>query len=385
MKNYLLLLPIALVLLLSGCASVPMADNEHDRHAKTFSPKANLSNIYVYSESGVIGSKLTWMLTIDGQAVGGITNGNFIQLEVQPGSHTVYSFADSAPDVRAVSEVNMEAGKNYFFNQAIGMGFEKFKNNLHQVDEATGRKQVSKSKMVFIPENVIQLLAAAPRRIQYTVIQPSFASPDKIIAPPPIAGNSGKYMSPFTAAGAVALWAQQPAAEKDNGSDLAANVGSAIGQHIGNKVLENIPFGLGGMVGKQAGELAARTATRKNIEPELPSMDAVKASSDISFNSLDKLAVYMYVKNSNHIEYERALELIQRIYPELRQAYTPAIEKASQSIEDEEVAQVKASTHKSKKQKSADERLNALKKLKENGLISDTDYQTKKNRILEAL
>lgn len=383
MKNKLIMLRIALVLMLSGCASVPMADKEHDRQAKTFSPKATLSNIYIYSESGLLGSKLTWMLTIDGQAVGGITNGNFMQLEVPPGSHTVYSFADSAPDVRAVVEVDTEAGKNYFINQAIGMGFEKIKNNLHQVDEATGRKLVSGCKMIFIPENIIQMLAAAPRRIQYTVIQPRFAPPDKIIAPPPIAGNSGKYMCPFTATGTVALWAKKSAAEADNGSDIAANVGSAIGQHIGNKVLENLPFGLGGMIGQQAGGSAARAATRKKIEPELPGMEAVKAGSDISFDSLDKLAVYMYVKNSNHREYARALELTQRIYPKLQQAYIPAIEKASKSIEDEDDAQGQAHTF--KKLKSADERLNALKKLQESGLISETDFQAKKNKILETL
>jgi hypothetical protein len=162
-------------------------------------------------------------------------------------------------------------------------------------------------------------------------IQSNFAPPEKIPAPSPIAGNSGKYMSPFTSAGIVAVWAQKPVAVTDNGSELAASAGGAVGGYVAEKALDFVPFGLGGMFGKKAGETAARAATKTTVEPALPSMATVSASSDISFNSVDELAVYLYAKYSSHGEYGRVLALAQKVYPELQAAYTPAIEKASQS------------------------------------------------------
>ena len=161
--------------------------------------------------------------------------------------------------------------------------------------------------------------------------QQNFVRPENIIAPKPITGNSGKYMSPFTSAGDVALWAKKREAVSDNGSDLAASAGSYAGQQVANQALSFLPFGLGGMVGNSAGDAAGRAATTKTIQPTLPTPQEAKASSDISFNSLDKLAVYMYAKNSSHPEYARILALTEQVYPELRTHYEPAINKASKT------------------------------------------------------
>lgn len=136
-------------------------------------------------------------------------------------------------------------------------------------------------------------------------------------------------MSPFTAAGAVAPWAQARTGGKDNGSDMAANIGGAIGRQIANKALDFVPFGLGGLIGQQLGESAGRAATSRNIEPELPSEEAIKSGSDISFNSLDALALYMYAKHSTQADYFRVLTQTQRVYPDLGKAYFTALENAS--------------------------------------------------------
>lgn len=374
MKNYASLLSIVFVLLLSGCAAtVQMADKEHDRQAKTFTTKANMSNIYIYAEHGFEAGAVTWKLTLDGLAVGEINNGSYIQLEVPPGSHTLSSLGDMMLASRGEQfvSVDTEAGENHFFWHNVNGS-----NYFHKVVEATGKKGVSGCNLVFVPESVNQQIAAESKRrekkLQEAAIQRNFARPDKITAPSPIAGNSGKYRSPYTAAGTVALWAQKPVAETDNGSDLAASVGGAVGQQVTQKALDFVPFGLGGMIGQKAGESAARAATKKNIEPELPGMDAVSASSDISFNSADELAVYMYAKHSAHGQYARVLALAQRVYPELQDAYTSAIEKASQASD-------------SRKEKSPKERLDALKDMKDSGSISESDYQAKKSEILKSL
>lgn len=138
-------------------------------------------------------------------------------------------------------------------------------------------------------------------------------------------------MSPFTAAGGVAVWAQGSLEVKDQGSDIAANVGGAVGRQFANKALDFVPFGLGGLFGQKLGESAARAATSKAVEPELPTESVIKASSDISFDSPDALALYMYTKHSSNPGYSKILALTQRIYPELRKAYFTALEKASAS------------------------------------------------------
>jgi hypothetical protein len=377
MRNYLLLWPIALALLLSGCGpGIIRADKEQNRQAKTFSPRNNLSNIYVYQEESSIfvGNKPS-NVYIDGQIVGTFEDKTFFLFEVPPGSHIISTeWPGGRENGSKPVEVETEKGGNYFIRNEYNTGLVvHFK--LHQIEENLGRKEVTEFSSIVVPENVLQQItakaAATEKKRQEVAIQRNFARPEKITAPRPIAGNSGKYRSPFTVAGTVALWAQKPISGTDNGSDLAANVGGAVGRQVANKVFENIPF-VGGIIGQSVGESAARAATKKNIEPELPGMDAVIASSDISFNSVDKLAVYMYAKNSSHGQYARVLALTQRVYPELQDAYTSAIEKASQASD-------------SRKEKSADERLDALKKLKEKGLITDADYLAKKNKIIDAM
>lgn len=336
MKKYSLLWAIALALLLSGCGSaIVRADKEQDRQAKTFSPKNNKSNIYVYQEESsiLVGNKPS-NVYLDGQVVGIIEDKTFFLLEVPPGSHTISTeWPGGRENGSRPVEVETERRGNYFIRNEYNTGLlVHFK--LRQVEENLGRKEVTEFSSLVVPQNVIQQIAAksaaTAKKRQEATIQRNFARPDKIIAPRPIANNRGKYRSPFTATGVVALWAQKPIAETDNGSDMAGSVGGALGQQAANKALEFVPFGLGGMIGQSVGESAARAATKKNIEPELPGMDAVIASSDISFNSVNDLAVYMYAKNSAHGQYARVLALAQRVYPELQDAYTSAVEKASQ-------------------------------------------------------
>lgn len=216
---------------------------------------------------------------------------------------------------------------------------------------------------------------------------PSFGSPsaspplpNAINPPRPISGNSGKYMSPFTASGGVAPWAAKVEATADNGSDLAANMGGAVGQEVGRQALDFIPFGLGGMVGNEIGSRAGRSATRTTTQPRIPGAQEARATSDISFRTANELAIYMYAKHSGHNEYERILALTKTVYPELAQVYDSAIARAGQS-----------SGHKGKNQtasnqpankKSMQGRLVSLQKLKEDGLISDIEFQAKRSRIL---
>ena len=151
------------------------------------------------------------------------------------------------------------------------------------------------------------------------VTAPQLAPPASTQAPAPIVGNSGKFMSPYTEDGTVAKWV-----EKGRAASAGANVGGFVGAQAGAKLAENIPF-VGGFIGQKMGKELGRSVALNMVGGEA----FIKESSDLSFNSVEDLAVYMYAKNSEHKDFAQVLELTQNIYPDLAEAYYPAIVKAS--------------------------------------------------------
>jgi hypothetical protein len=148
------------------------------------------------------------------------------------------------------------------------------------------------------------------------------APPTALRAPAPIMGNTGKYMSPYTEDGTVAVWV-----EKGRAASAGAGIGGFVGAQAGQKLAENIPF-FGGMIGQAVGESAGRALALKMVGGE----EFIRSNSDMSFNNIDDLAVYMYVKNSSHKDFAEALKLTQDIYPELKTRYAPAILAASSGV-----------------------------------------------------
>jgi hypothetical protein len=61
-------------------------------------------------------------------------------------------------------------------------------------------------------------------------------------------------------------------------------------------------------------------------------MDFICNSSDLSFNSPDDMAIYLYVKHSSHEHYQNALKASFGIYPEFEQRYHIALANASRGI-----------------------------------------------------
>jgi hypothetical protein len=148
---------------------------------------------------------------------------------------------------------------------------------------------------------------------------PHMAAPTALRAPAPIMGTTGKFMSPYTEDGTVAAWV-----EKGRNASTGASIGGFLGAQAGQKVAENIPF-IGGILGQAVGEHAGRAIALKMVGGE----EFIRANSDISFNSVNDLAVYMYAKNSTHKDFAEALKLTQEIYPELKTAYYQSIINAS--------------------------------------------------------
>jgi hypothetical protein len=148
----------------------------------------------------------------------------------------------------------------------------------------------------------------------------SFPTPAQVTAPTPLQNNSGKYMAPYTSDGVVAEWVDKAVKAK-----MGAAIGANVGAYAGQKALEQVPF-IGGFIGEKAGKAIGREIAVKSSG----GWEAIKGSSDLSFETVDDLAVWMYAKYSTNEHYANVLSATQGIYPDLAERYHHAIQIAAQ-------------------------------------------------------
>ncbi|MFD1190764.1 hypothetical protein [Phenylobacterium conjunctum] len=152
---------------------------------------------------------------------------------------------------------------------------------------------------------------------------PKIAAPTSLKAPTPIEGTTGKYASPFTSDGVTAGWVTKSMQVK-----AAGQIGSMAGNYAGQKAMEQVPF-VGGFLGKKAGEALGRQAALSAIGGEA----FIRSSTDLSFNSLNDMALFMYVNYSSNPDYQKILDATYAIYPEFQTAYLPALQAASAGVQ----------------------------------------------------
>jgi hypothetical protein len=143
--------------------------------------------------------------------------------------------------------------------------------------------------------------------------------PQATYTPEPIAGNTGVYMCPFTSDDTVALWV-----DKGVSARFGASVGGTVGALAGQQVLKQVPF-VGGILGQQAGNAIGREVAINAAGGE----EYIKSTSDLSFNSVDDMAVYIYTRYSTREDYGNIVKLTGEIYPEFSNRYAAAIKRAT--------------------------------------------------------
>ncbi len=129
--------------------------------------------------------------------------------------------------------------------------------------------------------------------------------------------NAGRYMSPWTSDGVLAEWVNMTI-DTQVGEAAGGAVGAVAGAAAGRRALRNVPGGgfLGGMVGAQAGK-----ATGREIALQAAGgMDHVRATSDMSFDSLEDMARYLRAMHGNDPNFNDAINAANRIYPGLKDA-----------------------------------------------------------------
>lgn len=143
MKNFIQLLIGVLVILLSGCASVPMSSLEKDATAKNFSAQPGKGSLFIYRNE-TMGAAVPITVSVNGKTLGQTAAMTYFHLNVAPGKYVISSHAE---DVSSLG-LDVTAGKNYFVWQEIKMGMWSARSKLQQTDEIKGRAGVTESKLI---------------------------------------------------------------------------------------------------------------------------------------------------------------------------------------------------------------------------------------------
>jgi uncharacterized protein DUF2846 len=119
---------------LAGCASVPLAEPDKDKAAKTFAVRPGFSNIYVYRNQS-FGAAVAMTVAVDGVVVGKTAADTYLVVEVRPGPHTIQSRAEDESSLR----ITAAPGQSYFVHQEVTMGRFRARSVLHAVDAAEAK------------------------------------------------------------------------------------------------------------------------------------------------------------------------------------------------------------------------------------------------------
>ncbi|TWR92531.1 DUF2846 domain-containing protein [Pseudomonas saxonica] len=145
MRTHFKLLVAAIgLIILTGCASVPMGDPDADAKLKTFSaPPQDQAGLYIYRDS-FAGQGLKKTVTLDGETIGETANRVYFYRLVNAGSHkigTESEFSDNVINLVAVG------GKNYYIRQSIKIGVFVGGASLTVVPEAVGQAHLQKCEL----------------------------------------------------------------------------------------------------------------------------------------------------------------------------------------------------------------------------------------------
>lgn len=140
MKKILALAVIASAL--TGCASVPMGDQQQDAALKTFSVPADKAGIYIYRNESM-GAAVKMDVQIDGQAIGQTAANTYLYKEVTPGKHQIVSKAENTDTL----EIDAKPGTLHYIWQEVKMGLMYARTKLHLVGEDQGKKGVLETKL----------------------------------------------------------------------------------------------------------------------------------------------------------------------------------------------------------------------------------------------
>lgn len=142
-KKLLLAAAILTTAVISGCATVPMANADLDTQAKQFTTVPGKAKIYIYRNESM-GAAVKMPVLLNGMSVGDTVAKSYILREVEPGEQTIISKTENDAELT----IQAEAGTNYYVWQEVKMGAFAARSKLHLMDEKKGQSDVLECKLI---------------------------------------------------------------------------------------------------------------------------------------------------------------------------------------------------------------------------------------------
>lgn len=142
-------------------------------------------------------------------------------------------------------------------------------------------------------------------------------SAPRIASIKPVCTNTGRYLSPFTVDGTLSKWV-------DKGLNIKAGQlsGAALGGVLGKIVSPRSP--VGAVFAASIGSAVGREIAIEGFG----GWSYIRTNSDLSFDYLDEMAVYMYREFRDKPTYKDGMKAAFLIYPRLREVYPVAVRAA---------------------------------------------------------
>ena len=131
------------LLLLVSCAQVPLASEQQRNAASGFRPQPGKAGVYVFRETGFVGSAIAYFVYVDGRLLGICGNGMFLYAEIDPGRHILSTDLTQFRD----TSINVESGRVYFVRLSAYLQLSVGSPApLRSVSQEEGRRGVTKCK-----------------------------------------------------------------------------------------------------------------------------------------------------------------------------------------------------------------------------------------------
>lgn len=142
-RRALAFLALTATLLLSACASVPMAPRDADAAGKTFAPPPpGSATLYLYRES-IFGAAYSLALSVGQRNLGSLAADTWFRIDVEPGTYDIRCTTPEASDSKSFQ---IASGETRFVEAAIRMGFVAPRCAVFEVAPEKGRSAVVRGK-----------------------------------------------------------------------------------------------------------------------------------------------------------------------------------------------------------------------------------------------
>lgn len=138
MKSLLKLMTLSLLIaILAGCAKMPVrGDYVKEAQAPTIVPDEHSGVVYFVRESAFTGGGISYFIFEDTTKIGLLKSGTYFIHKTTPGKHTYLAETES----RSAVTLDVEAGKTYYVEGSVGLGFLAGRPQLTEITEAVARQ-----------------------------------------------------------------------------------------------------------------------------------------------------------------------------------------------------------------------------------------------------